>query len=294
MDNSGFTSPPPPPPPPSEGPRPPAGELPLAPRAAGQVIGDAFSTFTKHWSQLLLVSVIYAIVVVVIGVIAFAVVAAVASTGSGLAMTIGILLVLALVIVAIFSLAGFVTRLVASEVAGVPTTIRDSLDWGMRHFGSIILISLLVAAVIIGIELVGFLLLYLLRDIGLLAALFGLAFYLSLIVVQLGLSMAVPAYVVEGMKGSAALTRSWNLVKPNFWHALGVFVLAYLVMLGGWIVVTIFAQVSELLGGLLALAVAFVVLPFFSLVFVLLYVNLRVKAGGVTRGILQQDLARTA
>ena len=40
------------------------------------------------------------------------------------------------------------------------------------------------------------------------------------------LSVSVPVLIVENRRGRAALSRSWNLVKGHFWHAVGVIVVA--------------------------------------------------------------------
>ena len=40
------------------------------------------------------------------------------------------------------------------------------------------------------------------------------------------LSVTIPALIVEDHGGTAAMGRSWNLVKGHFWHVLGMIVVA--------------------------------------------------------------------
>ena len=71
----------------------------------------------------------------------------------------------------------------------------------------------------------------------LIAILVGLAILAGLIlliipgimVVGDGLSVAIPALVFEDKRGTAALSRSWELVKGSFWHVLGTVFLASLI-----------------------------------------------------------------
>ena len=40
------------------------------------------------------------------------------------------------------------------------------------------------------------------------------------------LSVSVPVLIVENRRGPSAMSRSWNLVKGHFWHAVGVIIVA--------------------------------------------------------------------
>lgn len=287
MDNSGGTTPPPPPGGDTPAAGPPGGGMPMAPKTPGQIISGAFELYGQYWKQLIGLGAVYALVVFVAGLLIALLVSAAVSAGSGALAFVASILSIGLLFVAAFAMAGAVTRLVASDVAGAPIGISDSLSWGFKHFGPILVIALLSFLIIVAVEIVG----------ALLTLVFFPFFILLLIavfVVALGLSMAVPAFAVEGVTAGAALSRSWNLVKPHFWHALGVYALTMLIFWGVGIVLGIIGQASDVLAQILNLLLLIVAVPFVGLVAVLLYVNLRVKAGGVTQDTLRAELQANA
>lgn len=293
MSDMGFTSPPPPPPPqqpPSGGGDasvPADGGLPLEPRTPSKTISKAFETYREHWQQLLGLGAIYVLITFAVGLVVALGINAV-SDSLAIGVIVG-LLSFGLILVAAMVLTGAITRLVASDVAGQPIKISDSLSYGFKRFGPILLISFLVLLVFLGIEIVMVLLASLFAPV--LWILLGIVVLLSVGVL---LAMAVPSFVVEGIKGSSALSRSIALVKPHFWHALGTFALMYLIFFGASIVVGFIGSASSVLSSILSLLLQIVFVPFFSLVVVLLYVNLRVKSGGITAASLREELSRTA
>jgi hypothetical protein len=283
MDDSGGMGAPPPPPPDPGG----SSRLPWAPKRPSEILGSSFTLFGQYWKDLIGITVIYvAIMVVLTSLIIWAVVSIAGNlTGARVASAIGgvILLLFALV------MTGAITRLIASELAGQPVTVTDSLSYGVNHLGPILLIAVLVTAIGLAFNLVG-----LTVDDATNSTLLGTLLNLAWLVVSLLLSMAIPAFVVEGIHGIAALERSWRLVSPFFWHALGTFALAYLVVVGGAIVAGIFSLGGWFVALLAFFALFLFILPFFALVLVQLYVNLRIKSGGVTQASLQEELRRTA
>jgi hypothetical protein len=275
---SGFGDPPPP---------PSDGAIPMAPRRPSEIVSAAFAIFQQHWRNLILISIVYVAILFVVGLVVALIFGALAGTVAGA--TIAALVSVALFLVASFALTGAVTRLVASEVAGVPTTVSDSVRYGVAHIGPIAGVSLLVFAILVAEMLVGVLLIAatgagaLVIPVILGAAFLGFVF-----------SMAIPALVVESKTGTEALSRSWQLILSNFGHALGTFALAYLVVFVVGTVVGIIGAASPALQTILNLVLQVVLLPFFSLVLVLLYVNLRVKTGGLTQETLREELRRSA
>jgi hypothetical protein len=284
MDDSGGFGAPPPPPPPNGG----GDDLPIAPRTPSKIINEAFATFMLHWQQLGTIGLIAAVATLVVGLILGAILKALDNSTAGSTIvalvTFGLFLVVSLVIT------GAITRLVASDVAGSPISIQESIRYGLTHVGAILLVSLIVFAVIVVELIVGVLIARLVDAPAWLVLVFLGALFLALM-----LSLAIPALVVEGARGADAVRRSWDLVRSAFGHSLGTFVLAYLVVLAAGIVVAIIGSASDVLLAILNFMLQVVLLPFFSLVLVLLYVNLRVKTGtGVTRARLREELARTA
>jgi hypothetical protein len=280
-DAGGFA--PPPPPPPSGG----GGDLPIAPKDPATIIASAFGLLLRYWKDLLVLSAIFVVGMIILGWLLVLLVTTV-FTSSAASSAVGLLGNVAFILFASI-LTGAITRLIAMEVAGNSATVRDSINWATEHLGQIVVVSLLIALVIFVIGLVG----TILDDITN-VPIFGTLASLAALAASVLLSMAIPCLVVQGIRGADALGRSVDLVKPFFWHAVGTVVLAYLIVIGALIVSGIFA-----LGGPLLLVVALFVtflaiLPFYSLVIVLLYVNLRVKGGGMTQQRLREELARNA
>ena len=98
-----------------------------------------------------------------------------------------------------------ILRAAAQATIGDPVDPQESYRFGFKRLGSVILVSLLV-----GLAVVGGLILLVIP---------GLIFLIFL-------SVSVPVLIVENRRGRAALSRSWNLVKGHFWHAVGVIVVA--------------------------------------------------------------------
>jgi hypothetical protein len=286
MDDSGGFGAPPPPPPPSAGGG--GGDLPIAQKTPSKIINEAFSTFQSNWQQLVTIGLIAAVATLVVGLILGAILKAIDNSTAG--STIVALVTFGLFLVVSLAITGAVTRLVASDIAGSPISIQDSISYGLTHVGPILVVSLIVFAVILVELVVGVLIARVVDASAWLVLVFLGALFLALM-----FSLSIPALVVEGQHGADAVKRSWDLVKSAFGHSLGTFALAYLVVIAAGIVVAIIGSASDVLLAILNFLLQVVLLPFFSLVLVLLYVNLRVKSGsGLTRAQLRDELARTA
>jgi hypothetical protein len=277
--------PPPPPPPPPQGSQD-GGALPLAPLTPGSIIGRAFSTLGEHWKPLLGISAAFTAVSFVAGLLIG--LAVTDSTEPDTSDTIVLLAGTGLYFIVWMGMTGALTRLVASEVAGVPGGVAESLRYGLHHLGSILVVGLLVFAILFVEILVGSLFAGALHAPALLFFVFLGAAFLALT-----LSMSIPALVIENKRGSEALSRSWSLIMSAFGHSLGTFALTFLVLIGASIPVGIVGAAGETMNVIANLALQTITLPFVSLVLVLLYVNLRVKAGGMTKDSLRAELRET-
>jgi MFS family permease len=281
MDNSGgFTTPPPPPPPPGgEG---GAGGPGLPPRGIGEILSTAFEIYKANAQSLLM---IVAIVVVpltfisaFIGGVIFAPdtdpITGLDDRAFGAAILVGLVaLIITVIINAVLQAA--IMRGAAHGSIGDPVDIDASYKWGFARFGSVLLISILVGLAVFG----GFLLLIIP----------GIIFLVMF-------SVSIPALVVENLRGTDAMSRSWNLVKGNFWHALGLIIVAGIItaVVGGivgaigsaisdnWFVVWIFQAIAQIITA-----------PFTALVTVLLYLDLRARREALTADALRADLNRS-
>jgi hypothetical protein len=289
MDSSGgFTTPPPPPPPPPGG-TGGAGGPGLPQRGIGEILSTAFEIYKANAASLLM---IVAIVVVpltfisaFIGGVVFAPetetvtifgesVETVSARTAGAAFLVFIVgIVIAVVISAVLQAA--IMRGAALGSIGDPVDVDASYKWGFARFGSVILISILV-----GLAVLGGLILLIIP---------GLIFAVMF-------SVSIPALVVENRRGTDAMSRSWNLVKGHFWHAVGVIVVAGIIAavvsgiigaIGGalgdnWFLSWIFQAIAQIITA-----------PFSAIVSVLLYLDLRARKEALTADALRAELNRS-
>jgi hypothetical protein len=289
MDSSGgFTTPPPPPPPPPGG-TGGAGGPGLPQRGIGEILSTAFEIYKANAASLLM---IVAIVVVpltfisaFIGGVVFAPetetvtifgesVETVSARTAGAAFLVFIVgIVIAVVISAVLQAA--IMRGAALGSIGDPVDVDASYKWGFARFGSVILISILV-----GLAVLGGLILLIIP---------GLIFAVMF-------SVSIPALVVENRRGTDAMSRSWNLVKGQFWHAVGVIVVAGIIAavvsgiigaIGGalgdnWFLSWIFQAIAQIITA-----------PFSAIVSVLLYLDLRARKEALTADALRAELDRS-
>jgi hypothetical protein len=163
-----------------------------------------------------------------------------------------------------------ILRGAAQATIGDPVDIDASYRWGLARFGSVLLVALLVGIVVA----VGFLLLI-----------------IPGFILLVFLSVSEPALIVENRRGTEAMSRSWNLVRGHFWHALVVILVAAIItgVIGGilsaiggdnWFVAWIFTAIAQIITA-----------PFTALVTVLLYLDLRARSEALTAERLRTELA---
>ena len=287
MDNSGgFTTPPPPPPPPGgEG---GAGGPGLPPRGIGEILSTAFEIYKANAQNLLMIVAIVVVPLTFISAFIGGVVFApdtetVTPRRDGRASAparrprrlivalVGV--VIGVIINAVLQAA--IMRGAAQGSIGDPVDIDASYKWGFARFGSVLLISILVGLAVLG----GFILLI-----------------IPGIIFMVMFAVAIPALVVENLRGTDAMSRSWNLVKGNFWHALGLIIVAGIItaVVGGiigaiggaisdnWFVAWIFQAIAQIITA-----------PFAAIVSVLLYLDLRARREALTADGLRGELNRS-
>ena len=276
-DIPGGPTPPPPPPPPMMG-GPQGG---MAPKTLGEILSAAFNIYKANASKLLLIVAIVVVPLSFISALFSGVVFAGTEhevVGTGIVVTdrsFGLFLagalVTAVISVVIWAvLQAAILRAAAQATIGDPVDPEESYRFGFKRLGSVILVSILVGLAVA----VGFLLLI----VG--AIIFGVF-----------LSVSVPVLIVENRRGTEAMSRSWNLVRGHFWHALGVILVAGILtgvisgIIGGiggsaWIVRWIFTAIAQILTA-----------PFSALVSVLLYLDLRARSEALSADTLRAELA---
>jgi len=286
MSDSGFGAPPPPPPPPSAG---GGGSIPQ--RGIGDIISTALDIYKANATSLLTIVAIVVVPLSFIGAFLTGVVFApdkVESTdiltGETITLTdtsFGVLIagaivgaLIAVVISAVLQAA--IMRGAALASVGDPLDVEASYRYGFRRLGSVILISLLVGIAVA----VGF-----------------VFFIIPGVIFLVKFSVSIPALVVEDRRGTDAMSRSWNITKGFFWHALGVIVVGYIVTaIVSWVFTAIAAIFGDLwlISWIFSAAGQIITAPFTALVTVLLYIDLRARSESLTGETLRAELARAA
>lgn len=274
--------PPPPPPPPMMG--GPQGGIP--PKTLGEILSTAFNIYKAHASNLIL---IVAVVVVPLSFISAALnglaFAGTTHTAEVFGRSVEVtdrsfgLVVVGALVTALISIVISAMLQAAILRAAVEATIGDPVDpeasyrYGFKRFGSVLLVSILVG----------------------LAVAIGFVLLIVPGVIFLGfLSVSIPVLIVENRRGTAAMSRSWDLVRGQFWHALGVVIVAGLIVgfisgilgaIGGsaWAARWVFTAIAEILTA-----------PFAALVSVLLYLDLRARKEPLSASTLRSELAASA
>lgn len=280
-DVPGGPTPPPPPPPPPPMMGGPQGGIP--PKTLGEILSAAFNIYKANASKLLLIVAVVVVPLSFIGALFSGVVFAgtkhtvllfdrpveVIDRSFGLVLA-GALVTAVISVIITAVLQAAILRAAAQATIGDPVDPEESYRFGFKRLGSVILVSLLVGLAILG----GLILLV-----------------IPGIIFAVLLAVSVPVLIVENRRGRAAMSRSWNLVKGHFWHALGVIFVAGIITgivsgiigaIGGseWVVRWIFSAIAQILTA-----------PFTALVSVLLYLDLRARSEALSADTLRAELA---
>jgi hypothetical protein len=94
-------------------------------------------------------------------------------------------------------------------------------------------------------------------------------------------SVTAPAIVVERLGVFEALSRSWNLVKTNFWQTLGViFIFWVIALVITWIAAAIVRDTNDLIAAIVIWIVSFLLAPLKALASSILFFELRGAESG--------------
>jgi Membrane domain of glycerophosphoryl diester phosphodiesterase len=116
------------------------------------------------------------------------------------------------------------------------------------------------------------------------------------------LALAPPVLVVEDVRGTQAVRRSWRLTSGNFWRLLGLLVLSTLIATVGVLIITIPTELLALLVGpagwpisaLGSTLATVLITPFSMLIIVLFYFDMRIRKEGFDIEMMAQELAPTS
>ena len=266
-------------------PEPPGSPRLLRPRTVGEILGDAFELYRRHWQNLIVIVAVIVIPLsflqVLLGDVWIRQGVTSEEVRGGTVAVDGSLVagVLASLVVAIASvlmwtvLTGAITRAAAGTFLGRDLEIGESYRYGFARFWSIVLVGVLSALAITA----GFILLI-----------------VPGFIVLTFLACSIPALVIEGKRGREALRRSWNLVRGRGWPVFGTIIVAGLLtgIVNGvltapfgdnWAARSIGASIASV-----------ITMPYMALVGVLIYLDLRVRKEEYSAAELERDLSTTA
>lgn len=260
----------------------------MAPRGLGDILSAAFQIYRDNAANLIMIVAVVVVPLTFISAFFYGVVfdptpnvdvdltngtVEIASRSAFEGFFVGIL-VAAIGVIIWTVLEAALVRGAAQGTIGDPVDMDASYKWGFARFGSVLLVSILV-----GLAVLGGLILFIIPGI-----IFGVMFAVS-----------IPALVVENKRGTEAMSRSWNLVKGHFWHALGViFVAGILTGIVAGIIRAIGFAISDnwFVDWIFQAIAQIIVAPFSALVGVLLYLDLRARTESLTSDGLRSELAQ--
>ena len=171
-------------------------------------------------------------------------------------------------------------RAIAQAYLGEATDWRGSLSFALRHAPSLLLLSLLLILGLVGATL--------------LLILPGIWLYVAW-------AFAMPALLVEGLRGRKALGRSFQLVKGRWWRTFGVIVVGFILasivstlVQGVFLIGIVVGEdndalvlVLSALAGIVGLAVS---TPFQAALLTVVYFDLRVRKEGFDLELLARGI----
>jgi hypothetical protein len=172
-------------------------------------------------------------------------------------------------------------RAIADSYLGRDTTAEESLRFAARHAGRTLLLTILLVVLLIPAFV---------------------ALVLPGIWLTVAWSAAIPALLVEGLGGPAALKRSFALVKGHWWATCGRLVVAYILVsvVTGVVTLLPLALTSSVIadtsfGALLIehaanFVVSLMTTPFIAAVTTLVYFDLRVRKEGFDLALLAERM----
>jgi hypothetical protein len=257
----------------------------LRPRTVGEILGDAFRLYARHWQNLILIVAVIVVPLSFLQVVLGEVLireglaeqeirdGVEVSTGTVIGATLAGLVVAFVSILMWTILTGAITRAAAGTFLGRDLDAGESYRFGLARFWSIVLVGVLAAVAIA----VGFLLLI-----------------IPGFIVLTFLSCSIPALVIEDRRGRDALRRSWDLVRGHGWHVFGTIIVAAL--LNGIVSSILTAPFGDDWAArtIVGAIVAAITMPYMALVGIFIYLDMRVRKERYSAIDLEQDLARNA
>ena len=265
----------------------------LRPLSLGEILDVSIKIFLAHWRTLLKAVLVVVVPVQVVGTIVNAdytidsanfdtttVVTSEESLDELNQYLGGLAIATILQVLAVLLATAACFRAIAQAYLGEEADWRSSLRFALRLTPSLLLITLLY-----GLGIVFATLLFILPGVWLYVA----------------WAFAMPALLVEGMRGRKALGRSYGLVKGRWWRTFGVILVGFIlagivstVVQGAFLIGIVVGAdndalvlVFSALAGIVGLAIS---TPFQAALLTVLYFDLRVRKEGFDLELLAQEI----
>jgi len=256
----------------------------LNPRNIGDILGETFRIYGRNFSELLAITAIVLGVLGIIQIIAGLGSLPVAMTGEGIGALAGwitagsIILVVANILGGILVI-GALIHAVSQQYLRQRISIGQAYGFAWRR-----LLDMLGAGILVFLAIGGIIL------VSVIVAVFLPAGWILLVVgtcaviyLMIRWIFFLPAASLENLGPTAALSRSRDLVKKNWWRVLGITLVVVLISGAIIVILGMIPVVGALLGSIL-------VTPIFTIAGTLLYYDLRVRKEGYSLEVLASEL----
>ena len=243
----------------------------LNPRNIGDILGDTFRIYGRNFWKLLAIATIVLGVLGVIGIIAgIGLLSLVMTWGGWEALTGSIIAGLIILVVANILggilMGGALIHAVSEQYLRQTISIGQAYGFAWRRLGAMIGAGVLVFLAIGGIILVSVLVVTF-SPIGWILVVVGSCASIYLMIRWI---FIFPAALLEGLGPIAALSRSYGLVKNNWWRVLGITLVVGLISGAISAILGIIPVVGAIIGSIL-------ITPIYAIATTLLYYDLRVR-----------------
>ena len=264
---------------------PPTRPLPLRQMGIGELVDGAFKLYRRDWLALMGITAFVLVPVTFLQAWLTQSVAAAAAdpfadfdavTGQIIAVTL-VFVAIQLLIAQPFLVAA-ITKAAADAYLGERVSIGRTYRFALSRLPAILWITIITSV----LTLLGLFLLV-----------------IGAVIIGIRLALAPAILVVEDVRGTSAIRRSWNLTGGHAWRVFGTLLLAGLISTIG---VTVVALPTEFIAALMGpdgwfvstlgqVIASVVTTPFSLLIVVLLYFDLRVRKEGYDIEVMSQELA---
>ena len=285
--------------------------LPLRQMGIGEIIDGAVKLYRRDWLALMAIVALVLVPVTFVQIwFTQSLIAPLASTTATPSeeaiyqalVAFGIVFVIQFLLVQPFLLAA-ITRAAADAYLGERVSIGRTFQYALRRLPAILWITILSGGAAIVAGILGFVVIVLgaaISDaIGVGVVIIGVVLLIVLpTLIFIRLSLAPPVVVVEDVRGTKAVGRSWRLTKGHFWRLLGLLVLATLI---GGVAAAIITIPTEALAAALGAGgwpvsaigqslASVLITPFSILIIVLFYFDMRIRKEGFDIEVMAQEL----